>query len=475
MSESQSPGRSVDGGVFVWFLGAGTLAAIALVISVIALFTPPSSGSGGDAAPAGSGATRTVKVELGDMYIKPATLDVAAGTKVTFQVSNVGAMEHDFKIEGTKGTAKVKPGGSATFDAGALDASTEAWCTVPGHKEAGMLMKINVTGAPAPADGAAKVATAAATTGAAATDGSAGDAKIDPNAKPAADWKPRDPTAPAPLSGTVHDVTFHMTEKVMEVAPGVKQQLWTFEDQVPGPVLRGKVGDTFNVTIVNNGSMGHSIDFHASQVSWTDEMRTIAPGESLVYTYTATNTGIFMYHCGTAPTLHHIGNGMYGAVIIDPTTLAPVAHEYVMVQSEFYLGPEGKPGDLTKMQNDKWDAVVFNGYFSQYKFSPIQVQPNERIRVWVLDAGPSENSSFHIVGTIFDTVWKEGAFLLKPDGTNGGSQAMDLQPAQGGYVEFSLAEKGFYPMVTHKFSNVGKGAIGLFRAGDAQMPAAGGH
>jgi nitrite reductase (NO-forming) len=470
MSEKKSQGGSVDGGMFAWFLGAATLAAIALVISVIALFTPPSSGSGGGDAAASGGGTKTVKVELGEMYIKPASIDIPAGTKVTFQVTNVGTMEHDFKVEGTKGTDKIKPGGSATFDAGAIDASTEAWCTVPGHKEAGMLMKINVTGASTDGTAATKAATATA-----AADSSAGDAKIDPNAKPAADWKPRDPNAPAPMSGTVHDVTFHMTEKVMEVAPGVKQQLWTFEDQVPGPVLRGKVGDTFNVTIVNDGSMGHSIDFHASKVAWNDEMRTIQPGESLVYTYTATNTGIFMYHCGTAPTLHHIGNGMYGAVIIDPANLAPVDHEYVMVQSEFYLGPEGKPGDLTKMQNDKWDAVVFNGYWSQYKFAPIQVQPNEKIRVWVLDAGPSENSSFHIVGTIFDTVWKEGAFLLKPDGTNGGSQAMDLQPAQGGYVEFTLAEVGYYPMVTHKFSNVGKGAIGLFRAGDAQMPAAGGH
>jgi nitrite reductase (NO-forming) len=251
--------------------------------------------------------------------------------------------------------------------------------------------------------------------------------------------------------------------------------MWTFEDQVPGPILRGKIGDLFTVTLVNEGEVGHSIDFHASKVAWDDEMRTIASGEELVYQFRADHAGAYMYHCGTSPALHHIGNGMYGAIIIDPPVLAPVAKEFVMVQSELYLGPQGEAGDLTKMQNEDFDAVVFNGYWNQYKFDPIDVEANERIRVWVIDDGPSENSAFHIVGTIFDTVWKEGTYLLQPDARRGGSQVLDLQPAQGGFVEFTFAEEGFYPMVTHKFSNVGKGALGLFRAGDVEMPEAAGH
>ena len=93
----------------------------------------------------------------------------------------------------------------------------------------------------------------------------------------------------------------------------------------------------------------------------------------------------------------------------------------------------------------------------------------------LLDAGPSENVSFHVVGTIFDTVYVEGRYELRPGPEHGGSQALALQPAQGGFVEFSLPEPGFYPIVTHKFSNVGKGAIGLFQAGDVELPAGGGH
>jgi nitrite reductase (NO-forming) len=291
-------------------------------------------------------------------------------------------------------------------------------------------------------------------------------AKIDFQANPATDWKPFDPTLEPAPGGTEHKVTMHASEKVIEVAPGVTQEMWTFDGQVPGTTLRGKVGDLFTITLVNDGKIEHSIDLHASKVAWNVEMRSIKPGESLVYQFKAKFAGAFMYHCGTAPALHHIGNGMYGAIIIDPPVLAPVDHEYLLVQSELYTGPEGQPGDLTKMINEQHDAVVFNGYVSQYKFSPIRVEPDERVRVWVVDAGPSENSSFHIVGTIFDTVFKEGTYSLQPDDRQGGSQALDLQPAQGGFVEFTFDAAGLYPIVTHKFANVGKGALGLFQAGE---------
>jgi nitrite reductase (NO-forming) len=128
------------------------------------------------------------------------------------------------------------------------------------------------------------------------------------------------------------------------------------------------------------------------------------------------------------------------------------------------------------MQDEDWDAVVFNGYVNQYKHAPIRVEPGERVRAWVLDAGPSGNSSFHIVGTIFDTVYKEGQYLLQPGPDRGGSQALDLQAAQGGFVEFTFDEAGLYPIVTHSFANVGKGALGLFQAGEVETPAGGaGH
>ena len=432
-----------------------------VVMALLVTFAAVLISASGDNGATGvvSGGVQTVDVEVGEFYVKPAAITVPAGTELVLKVTNAGAMPHDLKLEGgAVGTALLDAGATEEVSLGVMSASTQAWCMVPGHKAAGMVMAIDVTGG----------ASAAPTGGhdVAASDGDG--ATIDFAAEPAADWVPFDATlAPAP-GGTEHKVTFHATETVMEVAPGVTQEMWTFNDQVPGPILRGKVGDLFTITLVNDGKLGHSIDFHASKVAWNDEMRTIQPGESLVYQYEAKFAGIWMYHCGTAPALHHIGNGMFGAVIIDPVDLAPVDREYVFIQSELYLGPDGQPGDLAKMQAFTPDAVVFNGYVNQYQHAPIRVEPGERVRTWVLDAGPSENSAFHIVGTIFDTVYKEGAYLLRPDASRGGAQVLDLQPAQGGFVEFSFDEAGLYLMVTHKFSNVGKGALGVFQAGEVE-------
>jgi nitrite reductase (NO-forming) len=432
-----------------------------LVVSVVAITVTVGAGDTPGTSAVGGGEPLVVEVELGDLYVKPSSVDVPAGTELIVHVTNAGAMSHDLKLQGETGTALLDPGAQEEVSLGVIDASTEAWCTVPGHKEAGMVLAINVTGS-APSGGHDGTG-----------DGTTTGATIDFAAEPGPDFTAYDPALQPAPGGTEHAITLHATETVHEVAPGVTQQLWTFNDQVPGPILRGRVGDIFTITLVNDGSLGHSIDFHASKVAWNDEMRTIEPGESLVYQFEAKHAGIFMYHCGTAPALHHIGNGMFGALIVDPPDLPPVDHELVFVQSELYLGPEGEPGDLTKMQDEAFDAVVFNGYVNQYKHQPIRVEPGQRIRAWVLDAGPNENSAFHIVGTIFDTVYKEGAYLLRPDVSRGGSQVLDLQPAQGGFVEFSFDEAGLYLMVTHKFANVGKGALGVFQAGEVEATVAG--
>ncbi len=290
-------------------------------------------------------------------------------------------------------------------------------------------------------------------------------------------FQARDPNAPKPSTqpaGTVHKVTFDIVEKQIEIAPGVSQLMWTYNGQVPGPILRGKIGDTFEITLVNKGTMIHSIDFHASKVAPNVTMRMISPGSKYVYTFTATHSGIFMYHCGAAPVLEHIAMGMYGAVIIDPPNLPPVDHEYVFVQSELYRESDpSQPVDYNKLLAEQWDGVVFNGYVGQYTDRPIHVEPNQKIRAWVMNDGPSDISSFHVIGTIFDSVYKEGAYLLQPGAEQGGGQALDLAPAQGGFVEFSLPVPGKYPFITHKFADAAKGAAGEFVAGNVPADAAG--
>src|SRR6185295_1501603 len=242
-------------------------------------------------------------------------------------------------------------------------------------------------------------------------------------------YQPRDATAPAALSGTTHDIDLVTEEKDMTVAPGFVQHVWTFNGTVPGPAIRVHVGDTVRIHLKNPASsqMSHSVDFHASQVAWNDEMASIKPGEEKLYEWKADYAGVWMYHCGTAPALHHIANGMYGMVIVEPKAGLPkVDKEFAIVQSEWYLGPQGQPASLSKASaaSPAPDFVVFNGVANQYKDHPLQVGTGERVRIFVLNAGPSVDSSFHIVGTIFDTVIKEGVTLTRDNPGHYGAQAV---------------------------------------------------
>jgi nitrite reductase (NO-forming) len=437
-----------------------TAAVIGLVVGLIAVGlvgSGSSAASGGDASLPGAGQTVSFDIELGDTYVSPSSIEIPAGATVELNVTNVGAMEHNLGLEGDDDT-DVPPGETRVLNWGPIATTTQAWCTVAGHKDAGMVLDIVTVGGPATGGGGAE---------AASNDGGTAGASIDPAATPSDDWEPFDPAvAPAP-GGTTHEVTLRVKEGEIEVAPGVTQEMWTYGDSAPGPVLRGKVGDLFKVTLVNDGTIAHSIDFHASKVAPNDEMRPLEPGESLVYEFKANHAGAWTYHCGVDPMIHHMGNGMFGAVIVDPPDLAPVDEEFVLVQSELNLGPEGEPGDLNKMMTGANDAVVFNGYHNQYVHSPLAVDPGDRVRVWLVDAAINEDLAFHVVGSIFDTVWKEGAYTLRPDDAErGGSQTLDLQPTQGGFVELSFEEPGTYTFVNHKMRNLSRGAAGVFVVGD---------
>jgi nitrite reductase (NO-forming) len=357
----------------------------------------------------------------------------------------------------TDGTqAVVESGKDATITVDVPAAGLTFLCSVPGHAAAGMTGEIMVEGeTPGGSDdhGGPPPET---------------DVEADPNAAP---YTLYDATAPKLLEGTTHDIDLTIEEKDMTVAAGFVQHVWTFNGTVPGPVIRVKVGDTVRIHLKNPATsvVDHSIDFHSSQVAWNDEMTSIKPGEEKVYEWRADYAGVWMYHCGTAPALHHIANGMYGMVIVEPKDGLPdVDAEFAIVQNEWYLGPQGKEVSLEKAMAaaPAPDFVAFNGVANQYKDHPLLVETGDRVRVFVLDAGPSVDSSFHVVGTIFSAVTKEGMHLVDGNDGSWGAQAVDLSPAQGAIVEFEVPEDGLYPMVTHAFNLVGRGALGLFQAGD---------
>jgi nitrite reductase (NO-forming) len=409
----------------------------------------PSSGSAGAVVGA-------VEIEAFDLGFTPAAIEVEAAGRYEFTLNNTGAIAHDVTFPDGTTTGMVDGAKSATVEIDVPAEGLTFLCSVPGHAQAGMEGTVNVKGG-ATADGDDHGGPAPTA-----------DVTADPNAPAPVTY---DAKAPARLSGDVHDIDLVITESEMTVAPGFVQKVWTFNGTVPGPVIRVKVGDTIRIHLKNpaTNQLPHSIDFHASQVAWNDEMTSINPGEEKLYEWTADYAGVWMYHCGTSPALHHIANGMYGMVIVEPAEgLPPVDNEFALVQSEWYLGPQGDITSLDKAAAGAPapDFVVFNGVANQYLDAPLAVGTGETVRVFVLDAGPNIDSSFHIVGTIFDTVIKEGIALRKGNIGSWGAQAMDLSPAQGGIVEFTTAEDGLYPIVTHAFNFVGRGALGLVQAGD---------
>jgi nitrite reductase (NO-forming) len=204
--------------------------------------------------------------------------------------------------------------------------------------------------------------------------------------------------------------------------------------------------------------------------------KTINPGEEIKFEFVAEDPGAFMVHCGTPPVLMHIMQGMYMAIIVDPKEGwgDEADKEFVLVQSEFYAQAPvaGNPAvqmDYKAAEEKRASYVVFNGKAFQYKNHPLNVDVGDRVRLFVVNAGPSLRSDFHIVGTIFDKVY--------PDGTPRNaleSVQTQMVPAGGGAVFETVFDKdtngeGAYAFVTHAFADAQKGAVGIIKVGQPVM------
>ena len=289
-----------------------------------------------------------------------------------------------------------------------------------------------------------------------------------------------DPTLPAIPSGKVKafdvDVYQHVTQVSADLAP---TEVWSFSVNgvehkgtgVSAPMVVTE-GDLVDFTLTNGSDaamkvdLPHSLDFHSAEVDPGTRYADLAPGESMHYRFVAEHPGVFMYHCATQPVLMHTGAGMVGMFVVKPRDLAPVDKELWITQQEYYIGQPGGDADMGKMTAKAPDVIAFNGFGNQYKDKPISVRKGERVRMYVLNAGPSIWSAFHVIGTVFDRTVVEGT-------VGRDSQTINLAPSQGGWVEFTLDEEGTFPFVTHAFGDAVKGAIGVLATPGAA--AGGGH
>ena len=253
-----------------------------------------------------------------------------------------------------------------------------------------------------------------------------------------------------------------------QLADKTSYDFWTFNGRVPGPFVRVRVGDTVEVHMKNDASsvMIHSVDFHgAIGPGGGAEFTQAAPGEEKVVTFKAMVPGLYVYHCATPSVPHHITNGMYGLLLVEPEGGLPqVSREFYVMQGELYTTkPFGANGhqemDYNKLISERPEYFVFNGAVSALtKAHPLRAGVGDTVRIFFGVGGPNFTSSFHVIGAIFDRVY-EGASLLAPPLQ--GVQTVTVAPGGATMVEFKLLRGGRYTLVDHALSRLERGLVGF--------------
>jgi nitrite reductase (NO-forming) len=292
---------------------------------------------------------------------------------------------------------------------------------------------------------------------------------VPPNAQALAEaHKAYDATLPPAQAGPVAKIHMTLKDMTVQIAPGVKYNTWSFSGHgAPGPIVHVRQGQMVEMTLTNGGAIPHSIDFHAARIAPNIAFRDVNPGESFTFRFRANDPGVFMYHCGTKPVLMHIANGMYGAIVVTPTKPLPRADkDYVLVASEWYMTTDGikEPAtfDMAKAHAMAPDWTTFNGYANQYVTHPLTAKPGETVRLWVVAAGPTLDTDFHVVGTIFDRAWPNANVTGTPQH---GVQTVQVPAGGGGVFDVKIDQPGLYPFVSHAFAHVDLGQVGLLKVG----------
>ena len=281
------------------------------------------------------------------------------------------------------------------------------------------------------------------------------------------------PAVPAPITrkhATKVIVNLDVIEKTMRLADGVAYTMWTFGGAVPGTFMRVREGDLVELHLKNaaNSTVPHNIDLHAVTGPGGGAKSSLTlPGQETVFTFSALNPGLYVYHCATAPVPMHMANGMYGMILVEPKEGLPkVDREYYVMQSEFYTtGAFGEKGlqslDMQKGIDENPSYVVFNGSVGALTGdNALTAKVGERIRLFVGDAGPNLTSSFHVIGEVFDNVYAEGGTSVTQHNVQ-----TTLIPAGGSaIVEFGVEKPGDLILVDHSiFRAFNKGALGVLR------------
>jgi nitrite reductase (NO-forming) len=375
-------------------------------------------------------------------------LVVKMGEVVQITLIDGDGAEHDISIPefSTQSDKVVGKGSSSVVVFKADHAGTfDYFCSIPGHVQAGMIGKLIVEDALA----------------------------AKPNAKDTVktvDIAQLPTQVPRPIGdrpAKLIRLDLETVEERGQLSENTTYNYWTFNHKVPGPLLRVREGDTVEVHLKNakTSRMIHSVDFHAVTGPGGGAVMTQAsPGEEKIFTFTALNPGLFVYHCATPMVSHHITNGMYGMILVEPEGgLTPVDREFYVMQGEIYtVEPHGDRGDLEfsvdKLLSEDPEYFVFNGAEATLKKDhPLKAKVGETIRIFFGVGGPNYTSSFHVIGEIMDRVYEQ-ASLTSPPLTN--VQTTMVPPGGASIVELKLEVPGTFLLVDHALARLEKGLVG---------------
>lgn len=369
-------------------------------------------------------------------------LRVEPGAVVEIRLINGDGALHDWAVPGL-GAATEQIAGKdkqtvLAFKAG--EAGTYVYyCTVPGHRQAGMEGKLIVGAGAVVAEVTNSVV-------------------LDPSDLPG----PINRDQPATVR-----VDLETTEVTAKLADGISYTFWSFNDTVPGPFIRVRVGDTVEVTLKNaaDSMMNHSVDFHAVTGPGGGAVATqTLPGGETQFTFKALNPGLYVYHCATPMVAHHITNGMYGLILVEPEGgLPPVDREFYVMQGEIYtaerMGTAGHNNfSVEKLLDEQPEYFIFNGAVGGLTAdAPLTANVGETVRIFFGVGGPNFVSSFHVIGEIFDRVYDQGSLTSAPLTD---VQTTLVPPGGAAMVEFTVDVPGRYILVDHALSRAERGLAG---------------
>jgi nitrite reductase (NO-forming) len=415
-------------------------------------------------------------------------LEAKVGDIVTINLMSGEGAEHnlvmpDFNVDSGHVVGQGKTV-SVTFGVD-RPGSFAYFCDIPGHREAGMEGLFEVAGEalaaepgqddPYGANQDTDMATMHSPTPAASAGGS-------PALAPAAgvDIVRESTDLPGPLGTRGPQkvrIDLVSTEVIGQLADGTTFTYWTFNDLVPGPFFRVRVGDTVEVHLKNdeNSTMPHSVDFHAVTGPGGGAVFTSsAPGQETVFTFMPLNPGLYVYHCATPMVALHIANGMYGLILVEPEGGLPeVDREFYVMQGEIYTsGSYGEQGaqvaDVQKLLDERPDYYVLNGAVGSLTTQhPLEASVGETVRIFFGVGGPNKTSSFHVIGEIFDRAYNL-ASLTSPPLTD--VQTLLVPPGGAAMVEFGLEVPGRYILVDHALSRLQRGLAGYLDVDGPEAP-----